>query len=69
MRRELIVSENLRSVGYNHSTETLEIEFNESSIYEYYDVPEHIFIALMNASSHGKYFFKNIRFNYKTREK
>jgi hypothetical protein len=69
MVRESVSSTNLKSVGYDSETETLEIEFSRGDVYEYYDVPEHIFISLMNASSHVKYFYKNIKNDYKSRQK
>ena len=41
--------------------EILEIEFKHGGIYQYYDVPYEIYGDLMNAESHGSYFFHNIR--------
>lgn len=61
MRRTSVSSSNLRSVGYDRSTQTLEIEFNSGSVYQYYNVPESVYNGLMNASSHGQYFAQNIR--------
>lgn len=64
MRRTSVNSSNLRSVGYDRSTQTLEIEFNSGSVYQYYNVPESVYNGLMNASSHGQYFAQNIRDAY-----
>lgn len=60
MERIQVGSTNLASVGYNASTETLEIEFLNGRIYEYYGVPESIHAELMGASSHGIYFRAHI---------
>jgi len=67
MKRETVKSSNLRSIGYDMSTQTLEIEFNSGGIYQYSQVPENIYDGLMNAPSHGRYFHHFIRDKYPTR--
>ncbi len=61
MNRQPVSSSNLRSVGYDSSTNTLEIEFNSGGIYQYYGVPLVVYQKLMNAPSHGKYFHAHIK--------
>lgn len=61
MNRQSVNSTDISSVGYSPDSRTLEIEFNSGGIYQYFNVPENIYKALMNASSHGKYFNQNIR--------
>jgi hypothetical protein len=65
LNRTLVNSSNLASVGYEAETLTLEIEFNDGSVYQYFDVPELEWQGLMQAHSHGTYFHANIRFNYR----
>ncbi len=65
MQRQPVESSNLQSVGYENSTNTLEIEFKNGGIYQYFDVPESEYKALMSAESHGKYFIANIRDKYR----
>ncbi|MCA9925116.1 MAG: KTSC domain-containing protein [Anaerolineales bacterium] len=67
MKRTAVSSSNLTSVGYDPVNKILEIEFNTGTIYQYFDVPQSEHIALMGASSHGSYFYHNIRdsYNYK----
>lgn len=67
MLRIPVVSSNLRSVGYDPQTQTLEIEFRQNTVYQYYKVPETVFQELMNAPSHGKYFSKWIKKTYSYR--
>ncbi len=67
MKRETVNSSNLRSVGYDRSVEILEIEFKNRGIYQYSKVPEKIYLELMNAPSHGKYFLRIIRDKYTTK--
>lgn len=66
MKRETVNSSNLRSVGYDRSTQTLEVEFNSGGIYQYSQVPESIYNGLMNAPSHGRYFNHFIKNEYPT---
>ncbi len=64
MQRTPVSSSNLRSVGYDATTQTLEIEFHSGGIYQYFDVPQSVYDALMAASSHGSYFYYHIRNAY-----
>lgn len=66
MNRQHVQSSNLRSVGYDSSTSTLEIEFNSGGVYQYFDVPESVYSELMEASSKGSYFHENIKDKYRT---
>ena len=68
MERRAVISTNLASVGYDASSQTLEVEFNHGGIYQYYDVPEHNYTELVNADSIGSYFSHNIRNSYSTQK-
>lgn len=46
----------IKEFRYDHKTQTLTIEFNNSSVYEYYKVPANIKEGLENAPSDGQYF-------------
>ncbi len=65
MKRQPVISSNLRSVGYDDSSEILEIEFQSGGVYRYYGVPREVFEELLNASSKGRYFLANIRDTYR----
>jgi hypothetical protein len=67
MKRIPVSSSNLRSVGYDKATQTLEIEFHSGGIYQYSSVPRSTYTGLMSASSHGSYFHIHIRDVYPTR--
>ncbi|PJI47608.1 MAG: KTSC domain-containing protein [Pseudomonas sp.] len=64
MERTPVQSSNISSIGYNPSTETLEVEFNNGSIYEYYGISESTYNELMNSNSHGSYLAANIKNHY-----
>jgi hypothetical protein len=61
MNRAPVSSSNLASVGYDPTTRTLEVEFHNGSIYQYFDVPAFIYSGLMSASSHGSYLDQYIK--------
>lgn len=61
MIRQPVSSSNIRSIGYDSKSQTLEIEFHSGSVYRYFDVPESVYNALMSASSHGSFFHRHIR--------
>lgn len=61
MDRIRVSSSNLASVGYETSTGTLEIEFINRGIYQYFNVPAYVHSGLMSASSHGSYFDAHIK--------
>ena len=64
MDRIAVQSSNIRSVGYNSGSSTLEIEFNSGRVYQYLSVPKDEDERLMSASSKGRYFNNNIKDAY-----
>jgi hypothetical protein len=65
MKRTHVESSNIESIGYDSKSQTLEIEFLNGTIYQYFDVPEGVFGELMSADSHGKYLSANIKGVYR----
>lgn len=67
MDRQRIRSESIRSIGYDPETHTLEIEFNNSGLYKYFDVPDTVYASLMHSRSKGAYVndYVRDRFDYK----
>ena len=64
MRRYKVESSNIDSIGHNFLTKNLEIEFKGGNIYRYKKVPRRVFKDMMGADSKGKFFWKNVRFEY-----
>lgn len=64
MNRQHVSSSNIRSIGYDSKFQTLEIEFHSGGIYQYFNVPESVYNALMSAQSHGSYFHRHIKDEY-----
>ena len=61
MEREPVYSSNLAAVGYDPNSETLEVEFKNGRVYEYYNVPSFVHERLMQANSMGQFFNAEIR--------
>lgn len=65
MNRIPVDSSNLASIGYDESFLTLEIEFQGGRVYQYFDVPSHVFEGLMAAGSKGKFFHAQIKGHFR----
>ncbi len=68
MKRLPVESSNIKSIGHNFLTKNLEIEFKDGNIYRYKKVPRSVFRDIMESESKGKYFFKNVRFDFPYRK-
>jgi hypothetical protein len=66
MQRQQVHSSNLSSIGYEATSQTLEIQFHSGHVYQYSEVPVTIYNELMSASSHGKYFDRFIKHAFYT---
>ena len=61
MKRQLVTSSNISSIGYDTASSALEVEFKGGAIYQYYNVPENLYSGLINASSIGNYMNTKIK--------
>jgi hypothetical protein len=68
MMRKIVQSTSVRAVGYDADSQTLEIEFQQGEIYQYFGVSEFLFKGLMLAASKGTFFNRNIEGRFKYRE-
>lgn len=55
MERYSVASSNVASIGYDEASQTLEVEFLNGSIYQYYGVPQAMYDELMQAGSKGRF--------------
>lgn len=55
MQRQPVSSSTVESVGYEASSQTLEVAFLSGAVYQYYNVPESVYVGLMNAGPKGSY--------------
>lgn len=68
LKKHKLESTNLDWTAYDKDNKILYIGFlpkgnNSGTVYAYDDVPEDIFDGLVNAGSHGRYFWVKIRNN------
>jgi lysyl-tRNA synthetase class 2 len=54
----------IKSFDYDQKTQTLRVEFNHGSVYQYRDVPDSVYQELKSAPSVGQYFNTHIREKY-----
>ena len=64
MERYSVASSNVRSVGYDSQTQTLEVEFLSGSRYQYYGVPQNLHEEMMRTPSKGRFLHTYIKDRY-----
>jgi hypothetical protein len=62
--RESVSSSTVASFGYVQQTETLEVEFLNGTIYQYYNIGADVYEQLKTASSKGQFLNAYIRNSY-----
>lgn len=65
MQRSPVVSTTLRAVAYDEVSKTLEVEFQNGSVYRYHGVPEVEYTGFMRSPSLGGYLRQHIRGKYR----
>jgi len=60
-----LTSRAIRTMAYDYKKRILQIQYQNGSVYNYFDVPELTWIALKNAPSKGRYVYYNIRTSFK----
>lgn len=58
-------SSNVARISYDSSSSTLEVEFLNGSIYQYYDVPQNVWEDFKSASSKGQFIHQHLRGQYR----
>jgi hypothetical protein len=66
MTRQIIISTDLKSVGYDAVAHVLEVELQTGPISRYFDVPLSVYETLMSAPSKGRYFNDNVQGKYES---
>lgn len=64
MNRDPVSSSNLVSVGYDENSQTLEIEFNNGAIYQYYNINFGLYNQFMQSASKGQFLHAYIKNAY-----
>lgn len=58
-------SSNIAGIGYDESSNTLQVWFNNGTSYQYFDVPERVFEEMKNAESKGKFLASHIKGSFR----
>ena len=61
MERHTVDSSQVASVGYDHESQTLEVEFTSGALYQYFGVPADVYDGLLAAESAGRYLNSSIK--------
>lgn len=61
MQRQPVKSSNIKSIGHDPATNTLHVEFNGGSVYEYVGVSAEKHKALLSADSIGSHLHSTIK--------
>lgn len=67
MTRTPVKSSNLKSVGYDPATRTLEVEFHSGDVHQFENVAADHHKQLLSARSPGGYFHAHIRGKFKSK--
>lgn len=65
MERKAVSSSTIGSIGYDAKTLTLEIEFINGTIYQYFDIAESVHTEFVSSASHGQFFNTQIKGHYR----
>lgn len=58
-------SSNIARIAYDSASRILKVEFKNGSVYDYFDVSNHVFDGMRNAPSKGQYLAQQIKGNYR----
>jgi len=58
-------SSNIARFSYDDTSYVLKVEFKNGGLYDYFDVPQHIFEGMRSAPSKGQYLAQQIKGAYR----
>lgn len=67
MERTRVQSDTLRSVGYDSRTATLEVQFRDGGVFQYFSVPQFLYLRLVGVGVKAGYFQDQVRRRFKFR--
>lgn len=59
--RNIVASSNVISIGYDEEASVLDVEYSSGGVYQYFNVPKHIYESLISSGSIGAYLHRNIK--------
>ncbi len=67
MLRNRVLSQLLKAIGYDANSKTLEVQFRNGGIFQYFAVPVTVYDRLIHADSKGRFFSTQVRPHFKFR--
>ena len=64
MDREMVSSSTIVSAGYDEPSQTLEVEFSNGSLYQYYNVTQDMYDNFVQSPSKGQFLHQYIKNAY-----
>lgn len=64
MDRQIVASSNVAAIGYDEASATLEVEFLNGAVYQYFNIGSDLHAQLMAAPSKGQFMHAYIRNAY-----
>ena len=61
-------SSNIKAIGFDTSTDTLVVEYKSNQLFEYKDVPKHLYADMLRTDSVGIFISKNIKGKFKHKQ-
>lgn len=58
-------SKGLSRISYDHDARMLYIEFSDGKIFQYHDVPSHLYENFISSDDPGRFYNTQIRRNYR----
>ena len=58
-------SSNISQMRYDSETLTMEIAFSSGGVYQYYDVPDHVWAGMKAAPSKGTYLHQAVKGHFR----
>lgn len=65
MNMHNVDSSNIAAIGYDEDSQTLQVEFHNGTLYQYFDVPEMIYDGMDHSSSVGQYLNQQVKGIYR----
>jgi hypothetical protein len=64
MQMQPVKSSTIDVIGYDRQTHKLRVSFRKNISCDFCHVPEHVFVAFVNARSKDRYYKRNIQGNF-----
>jgi len=58
-------SSNIGQFGHDEKSEILQVEFKNGGVYQYFDVPRHVYDGMVSSDSRGQFLHANIKGEYR----